>query len=119
MNRTGTTEAIKIMQAWLDGKAIEGRSRAIEPWAIEGWEPIIGDPQWDWARFDYRIKPEPRVMYLAEFSNGALSYIPLNDDAVRAHANARGPKSTRLVKFVEVTDETYAILPGVKPPSQA
>lgn len=105
MNRTGTTEAIKIMQAWLDGNPIEGRSRAIEPWAIEGWEPIVGDPQWDWTRFDYRIKPEPRVLHFAEFSNGALSYQPLSNDEVQRYTVDKGPKSTRLVKFVEVMDE--------------
>jgi hypothetical protein len=53
MNIEQTKEAIRIMQAFVDGKEVEWRYRG-----IERWETIIS-PKWNWIDNEYRIKPTP------------------------------------------------------------
>jgi len=51
MTREQTIEAIRVMQAYVDGKDVECKY-------MDGWERI--DPaHWNWNKFDYRIKPTP------------------------------------------------------------
>lgn len=52
MNREETIEAIKVMQAWVDGKKVQVFVRG-------NWYDVI-DSDWDWSDHAYRIKPEPR-----------------------------------------------------------
>lgn len=49
MTRQETIEAIKVMQAYLDGKEVECKY----PY---GWDKI-DQPTWGWQRTSYRIKP--------------------------------------------------------------
>jgi hypothetical protein len=53
MNIEQTKEAIRIMQAFVDGKEVEWDCRGIEI-----WETIIS-PKWNWIDNKYRIKPAP------------------------------------------------------------
>jgi len=53
MNIEETKEAIRIMQAFVDGKEVEWNYRG-----IERWETIIS-PKWNWIDNEYRIKPTP------------------------------------------------------------
>ena len=53
MNIEQTKEAIRIMQAFVDGKEVEWDCRGIEI-----WETIIS-PKWNWIDNKYRIKPTP------------------------------------------------------------
>jgi len=55
MNKEQTKEAIKVMQAFVDGKEVEYKSRG-----IEGWDPII-TPTWNWLNCEYRIKLTPTL----------------------------------------------------------
>lgn len=52
-----TSEMIAVMQAYVDGKAIE-LSKDGETW--EGLGSF--EPSWDWSNFDYRVKPEPKYV---------------------------------------------------------
>ena len=54
MNREDTKKAIEVMQAFVDGEAIEYRLVEGEPWL--NW----AGPNWDWVRYEFRIKPNPR-----------------------------------------------------------
>ncbi len=76
-------EQIAIMQAFADGKTIEYRN------ALERWEPIK-DPLWNWTNFDYRIKPEPKVIWVNEYPSGRCHVChETKIDAVHAqHAGA-------------------------------
>lgn len=51
-----TAERIKVMQAFVDGKAIEERRISFDhtEWIDNN------NPEWRWDKFDYRIKPEPK-----------------------------------------------------------
>jgi hypothetical protein len=51
MNIEQTKEAIKVMQAFVDGKEVEH-------WYYEMWVKIHV-PRWDWGNTEYRIKPTP------------------------------------------------------------
>lgn len=54
MNREQTIEAIKVMQAWLDGKKVEFR------WNKSDWHQAgPGNLSWDWDSTEYRIAREP------------------------------------------------------------
>jgi hypothetical protein len=52
MNRDEAIKARKIIQAWLDGEEIECRREFNGDWEI------IHEPNFNFARLDYRIKPE-------------------------------------------------------------
>ena len=52
MTREQTIEAIRIMQAYVDGKEVEAQ----RPIAGSCWIPA-SEPRWDWFNCTYRIKP--------------------------------------------------------------
>jgi len=54
MNKEQTSEAITVMQAYVDGAEIE-----IGPeWAT------VKEPTWTWTYSEYRIKPGPREFWI-------------------------------------------------------
>lgn len=55
-SRKETAEHIKILQAFVDGKAIEERRISFDhtEWVDNN------NPEWRWDKFDYRIKPESK-----------------------------------------------------------
>jgi len=52
MNREQTIEAIRVMQAFVDGKEVEFK------WGSMDWNST-DKPEWNWSAYDYRIKPTP------------------------------------------------------------
>ena len=54
MTREETIEAIKIMQAWVDGKEVEYYSNRTNSWRI------CTEPNWNWA-LEFRIKPAKKL----------------------------------------------------------
>jgi hypothetical protein len=57
MNRKETIEAIKVMQAFVDGKTVECNPFSF---GLAGWSELI-DPGWSFDRFKYRIKPTAKL----------------------------------------------------------
>ena len=57
MNKDQTIEAIKVMQAFVDGKTIMTQGAG-------EYNCEINSLSWDWNTFKYRIKPEPRDCYV-------------------------------------------------------
>ena len=55
-SRKETAERIKVLQAFVDGKAIEERRISFDhtEWVDNN------NPEWRWDKFDYRIKPESK-----------------------------------------------------------
>ena len=51
MTREQTIEAIKVMQAYVDGKEVEVRGLPCSVWMS------AGEPCWNWQFMEYRIKP--------------------------------------------------------------
>ena len=54
MTREQTIEAIRIMQAWVDGKEVEFK------WGSMYWNST-DKPEWNWSAYDYRIKPTATI----------------------------------------------------------
>ena len=52
MTREQTIEAIRVMQAFVDGKEVEFK------WGSMDWNST-DKPEWNWSAYDYRIKPTP------------------------------------------------------------
>jgi len=52
VTREQTIEAIRVMQAYVDGKEVEVQ----RPIAGSVWLPA-SEPRWDWFNSNYRIKP--------------------------------------------------------------
>jgi len=53
-----TQEMIEVMQAFCDGKQIQFLSNRSGVWVQ------TENPCWAWAVFDYRIKPEPKEIWV-------------------------------------------------------
>ena len=77
ISRNETAERIKVMQAFIDGKAIEERRISFDhtEWIDNN------NPEWRWDKFDYRIKPEFKdgdILYATDWING---YIYINKES--------------------------------------
>lgn len=61
MDKEQIKNAIEVMQAGLDGKTIQCKSR--NPQYLDDWRDvtILDRIGFDWIDYDYRIKPEPKV----------------------------------------------------------
>lgn len=73
MNKAKTKHAVEVMQAYLDGKPIEYQRNALdhEPWNAVGGK---ADFFWDWRKFNYRVKPEPRTFRVWIRENSIYAY---------------------------------------------
>jgi hypothetical protein len=54
MNAEETKRAIKVMQAFVDGKPVLYRPRSLEAYKGDGWM-VPTQPAWDWDVFDYKV----------------------------------------------------------------
>jgi hypothetical protein len=82
-----TKEMIEVMQAFEDGKGVEAKGRNV------GWV-LASNPIWDWRTFDYRIKPEPKVIYANEYD---LCFWDVREHALKALGSREG----KVMRFVE------------------
>ena len=55
MNKEQTIEAIRVMQAFVDGKEVQFRHRGL----VE-WDTVIV-PTWNWSDIEFRIKPTAKL----------------------------------------------------------
>jgi len=55
MNIEQTKEAIRVMQAYVDGKEVEFK------WGSMDWNST-DKPEWNWSAYDYRIKPTAKLL---------------------------------------------------------
>ena len=54
MNIEQTKEAIRVMQAYVDGNEVEFK------WGSMDWNST-DKPEWNWSAYDYRIKPTAKL----------------------------------------------------------
>ena len=83
-----TKKAIEVMQAFVDGKEIECKYSGGDRWA---GAPV---PSWAWDAFDYRVKPEPRAIWILE--GGCVAF-----DAEEKKSISAGDPDAKFTKFVE------------------
>ena len=65
-------ERTKIQQAYFDGAKIQ--------FMYKVWTDVES-PHFDWYETDYRIKPEPMVLYIAIYDNGEKEIMNDGDEA--------------------------------------
>ena len=84
------------MQACLDGKKIEYKyKRNCKP----QWVATNVDLNFDWHHYDYRIKPEPMVVWVNIYEKNLYAYKTM-DDAEKGSLNT----TKKSVKFIEVIE---------------
>lgn len=100
-------ERIEIETAGLNGEVIERRFLQ----GINSDYEIKPDADHDdavycWPDFDYRIKPEPRVIYVNEYKTSGISstWHTTRETAIKSSAGV-GRTITRVIKFIEVLEE--------------
>lgn len=91
-------EMIAVIQAHKEGKTVLFRE-IYRP--SDSWAPVSDDPAWNFQLFLYRIKPEPRVIWVNEYSYSKTLYCYMSE----AHAkNSGGSELIATSKFVEVIE---------------
>ena len=78
MNKQQTLEAIKVMQAFAEGKPIEYKVALDDDVWIGLSEPI-----WNWYSYDYRVKQVPVKLKLWHKDGRCMTYKHTDDRAVR------------------------------------
>jgi len=91
MNTLNTQEQIKVMQAYVDGKAIEVQKGVCTEWLD------APQPSWDWWEQTYRIKPEPLELWVNVYPSGTVKAHKLECEAKQYRGTV-----ARTVKMREV-----------------
>lgn len=91
-------ERAEVMLAFANGKTIEARAKDTAFW----WTLDDIEPYWDWRTTDYRIKPEPRVVYLLEHLDGLDPWTAYTNQEF-AEQRAKGANA-KVRKFAEVLE---------------
>jgi len=73
MTKDETREAIKVMQAYVDGAEIEMKLSS-------GWIQAT-TPFWDWSNTEWRIKKTPRTFWVDLYGDGRANMYTARDDA--------------------------------------
>jgi hypothetical protein len=76
MNKKETTEAIEVMQAFVDGAEMQWYGGLTGKWRdFDDNDP----PQWIWGHEQYRIKPKPREWNMMAMGDGLLRRLSERD----------------------------------------
>ena len=94
-----TIEMIRVMQAFVGGKAIQ-RMGLKDP-DIREWDDMPIAPIWNWAKNDYRIKPEPREFWVNFYPNLEGMYWHKSKESADRKLHSGGTT----IKVKEVIDE--------------
>ena len=96
---------IEIMQAWADGKIIQCKEN--NGWH-KGWVDV-DTPRWNWSECEYRVKLEPKVVWINEYVGGdgnrfyGAGFFSSKEDAKKSGLN----RNSRQIKFVEVMESIH------------
>ena len=96
---TDIDHMIAVLTAAKEGKAIQRRHRTHRD--IDGFWKDVRSLHWNWADFDYRVKPaEPRRIWVNLYSSGVLSDRNWCSQSEAEHSAMTS--GTKQVEFVEV-----------------
>ena len=93
-----TAEMIEAMQACIDGKEIQYKANCEHT-----WRHCI-NPSWNWAQFQYRVRPEPREFWVNCYANENMHAYTSKGRA----DNAAGKLRTECIHVREITESQYA-----------
>ena len=90
MDKKETAEAIKVMQAYIDGEKIDHKRRSDSKWfPLENLRPL-----WNWRIQEYRLTPIPREFWINKHSWVATSVEDFTPEDM-----------THTIKVQEILDE--------------
>ena len=76
MNKEETIEAIKVMQAFVDGETITSRPMGLNDVKSPTYAT---NPEWDWFSYIYEVKPKPRELWVGFRESGRADHcIPID-----------------------------------------
>lgn len=94
-NLEATQNKIEVMQACIEGKTIQLRTRGHNKWKT------VPHPKWDWAIYEYQIKPEPQIIWVNFYASGSFY---AHSTKKLAERRGGGEAKRTAVPFVEVID---------------
>jgi hypothetical protein len=90
-------EMIAVIAHHKNGGNVQGKGINTDKWSD------IEDPLWEFSISDYRIKPEPLVLWAAFYPDGGLQAVRTSESAlIKFFGNDLS--ETTIKKFVEVTE---------------
>ena len=93
-------EMIAVMQGYRAGKKVEFRPISSKTW--RGYEFSAG-PSWDFSNFDYRLAPEPMVLWVNINSEGCLCGPFESEQEARTYSLSNYRREA--VRFVESPED--------------
>lgn len=89
-------EMIEVLQAAKRGETIQLREKDYVQWRDE-------EPLWNFCKFEYRVKPKPRVIYRIELIDGRECVYQgyTMDSAERVLCEFVDPSAYRIAEYVE------------------
>ena len=94
-------EQIAVLTAWKEGKTIEFRGQDSTGAWLEMVRPEKYTPLWDFGMFNYRVKHEPRRVWIVSDSSGLVKTVRNNESDARTYVLINDPSWT-VAEFVEV-----------------
>ena len=95
-------QMIAVLQAAKDGKALQMQAK--KRGGTGGAWLDVANPLWNFACYNYRVKPEPRVFYAILKEHGSQRCFAYRDREL-AEKLACSPNQ-KVVKLVEVLDDS-------------
>lgn len=99
MTRYELARRTVVQQAFLDGKPCQHDDPCSSVWF--DMKPNV-NYEWDWDHHVYRLKPEPRVIYVADRLDGEGI---VGNRAWESQEQCRVDGAKRIVKFAEVLED--------------
>lgn len=99
MNREETKKLLPIIQAYSEGKEVQVRDRDDDSWKT--WDEYGFDSL---RHMDYRIKPEPEVIYVNKRLDGDSFVYDTEEEAKINGSLDHESKEYIAKKFIEVTE---------------
>jgi len=87
-------QMIEVLTAYKAGKKVQVK-------LMQGWADV-DDPKWSFDVDDYRVKPEPKVLWVNEYKNGSGYGHTTRENA---EGVARESHTRIAVRYVEMPDE--------------
>ena len=92
-------EMIAVIQAHKEGKLVQCRTTFTD----NIWEDTLA-PVWNFELFDYRIKSQPREIFIDEYENGLHMSTARTYSTESISKHRLGYTFVRTIKFVEVIE---------------
>ena len=89
-------EIIAVVQAHFDGEQIQARQIG----GVHGWSSCVPLVKWNFAHYDYRVKPEPLELWVNIWRDERMSTYT----NATAALNASGANVRKTVHMVAVDD---------------